>query len=123
MPAWRDLAGKDLRDLVAFIQQPPTEANPASRHPLVVDKAESLFLLNCASCHGDQGDGRGPAAAALAPAPANFHLEQPTHVRALEVLADGVPGSAMPPWAGQLSESDRILLSKYVRSLAKEGLK
>jgi hypothetical protein len=50
------------------------------------------------------------------PLPTNFHLEQPTRARALDVLEQGVPGTAMPSWTGKLSDSDRQLLSGYIRS-------
>ncbi|HTA43333.1 MAG TPA: cbb3-type cytochrome c oxidase subunit I [Bryobacteraceae bacterium] len=117
MPAWREYSEKDLRDLVAFIQQLPraTETSEVS-DASAADKAQSLFIEHCASCHGEHGDGRGPAAGALAPAPTNFHLEQPTRARALEVLEHGVPGTAMPSWTVDLSDSDRQLLSGYIRS-------
>ena len=117
MPSWREYSERDLRNLVAFIQQQPRAADEEdSPDSAAVDKAQSLFIEHCASCHGPQGDGRGPAAAALAPAPTNFHLEQPTRARARDVLEHGVPGTAMPSWAGKLSDSDRELLSRYIRS-------
>ena len=117
MPAWREYSEKDIRDLVAFIQQLPraTETSAAS-DTAARDRAQSLFIEHCASCHGEHGDGRGPAAGALAPAPANFHLEQPTRASALDVLEHGVPGTAMPSWTNELSDSDRQLLSGYIRS-------
>jgi cytochrome c553 len=118
MPAWREYSEKDLRNLVVFIQQQPRATeDPASPDSAAGDKAQSLFIEHCASCHGEQGDGRGPAAGALAPAPANFHLEQPTRTRALDVLEHGIPGTAMPSWTGKLSGSDRRLLSGYIRLL------
>jgi cytochrome c oxidase cbb3-type subunit I/II len=117
MPAWREYSQGDLRDLVAFVQQLPREVADSARTNTNEAEAKVLFLQNCASCHGEQGDGRGPAAAALAPAPTNFHLEQPTTAAALQVLANGVPGTAMPAWTGTLSQSDRNLLAHYVQSM------
>ena len=35
--------------------------------------AEQIFTERCAACHGADGSGKGPAAASLKPAPANFH--------------------------------------------------
>ncbi|HXJ44441.1 MAG TPA: cbb3-type cytochrome c oxidase subunit II, partial [Bryobacteraceae bacterium] len=117
MPAWREYSERDLRNLVAFIQQQPRAAEDhISVDTAAIDKAHSLFTEHCASCHGEGGDGRGPAAGALAPAPTNFHLEQPTRARALDVLDHGVPGTAMPAWTGKLSDADRQLLSGYLRS-------
>ncbi|MGE0159602.1 MAG: c-type cytochrome [Gemmatimonadales bacterium] len=45
-----------------------TEAEPVE----VAFNAVSTFNLVCASCHGQAGDGTGPAGAALTPKPANF---------------------------------------------------
>ena len=116
MPAWRDYSERDLRDLAAYVQELPRDrTNAVPLAPESFDQAKTLFLQNCASCHGDHGDGRGPAAAALAPAPTNFHLKQPSYDRATTVLARGVPGSAMPAWNEQLSVSDRALLANYIR--------
>jgi cytochrome c oxidase cbb3-type subunit I/II len=117
MPAWREYSERDLRDMVAFIQQQPRPAETqAPPDPDSAAKAQRLFVEHCSSCHGEQGDGQGPAAAALAPAPTNFHLEQPSRERALDVLKQGVPGTAMPSWTGQLSASDRLMLTGYIRS-------
>ena len=118
MPAWRDYSERDLRDLVAYVKELPRDHSTES--PLILknfEQAKSLFVQNCASCHGDQGDGRGPAASALVPAPTNFHLKQPSYDRAIQVLDNGVPGTAMPAWSGQISSSDRELLAHYVRLL------
>jgi cytochrome c oxidase cbb3-type subunit I/II len=117
MPAWREYSQRDLRDLTVFVQHLPRADNSAQLDASGMAKAEALFVQHCASCHGEQGDGQGPAAAALAPAPANFHIEQPTNEMALRVLANGVPGTAMPTWTSQLSAADRQLLATYVRSL------
>jgi mono/diheme cytochrome c family protein len=35
-------------------------------------EARSVFASRCAICHGDRGEGDGPAAAGLKPQPANF---------------------------------------------------
>jgi mono/diheme cytochrome c family protein len=36
-------------------------------------QAAEIFTSRCATCHGDQGRGNGPAAANLKPAPMDFH--------------------------------------------------
>jgi cytochrome c oxidase cbb3-type subunit I/II len=117
MPAWREYSERDLRDLTVFLQHLPRATDKlAQLDEASLSKAQGIFVQNCASCHGEQGDGHGPAAAALAPAPTNFHIEQPTHETALHVLAHGVPGTAMPEWT-KLSLVDRQLLATYIRSL------
>jgi len=37
------------------------------------DKALGVFLATCAACHGQNGDGNGPAAANIDPKPRNYH--------------------------------------------------
>ena len=36
-------------------------------------EADQLFATRCAACHGPNGEGNGPAAAALNPKPQNYH--------------------------------------------------
>jgi cytochrome c oxidase cbb3-type subunit II len=118
MPPWRQLSTEDLRALVAYIQSLSVRTDSsASQENVSLDMGKALFAGLCASCHGDSGAGNGPAAGALAPAPTNFHLKKPTEVRTWEVLENGVPGTAMPPWKDQLSEYQRRALVEFVRSL------
>ena len=57
-----------------------------------------LWRDNCASCHGDSGEGDGPAADWLQPPPAN--LAEHTYRRdyLMQVLWQGMRGTAMPAW-------------------------
>jgi len=118
MPPWRQLPTEDLRALVAYIDslQPPGAA-PVIQETAIPELGEELFAANCASCHGETGGGNGPAAGALAPAPTNFRLKKPTEERAWDVLENGVPGTAMPPWRNQLAADQRHALVEFVRSL------
>ena len=116
MPPWRQLPTEDLRALIAYIQS----VNAPGATPRIQEAAglgKALFAATCASCHGVTGEGNGPAAGALAPAPTNFHLKKPTEERAWDVLENGVPGTAMPPWRNQLSADERHALLEFVRSL------
>ena len=118
MPPWRQLPTEDLRALLAYIHSlHVASAQLSTQEAASLEVGKALFAAACASCHGSTGAGNGPAAAALAPTPTNFHLKQSTEERAWEVLLDGVPGTAMPPWKSQLSEDERHALVEYVRSL------
>src|SRR5467141_744520 len=118
MPPWRQLPTEDLRALVAYIHSLHLlSVAPSIQQAANLNEGKSLFAANCASCHGDTGAGNGPAAGALAPSPTNFHLKKPTEDRAWEVLKNGVPGTAMPPWQSQLSADQRHALVEFVRSL------
>ena len=55
----------------------PEEFQIMERTPIIPDEDSlqlglKLFLQNCSACHGEKGDGKGPAAAALKTPPANF---------------------------------------------------
>ena len=121
MPAWRDRRPEDLRGVLTYVRYLSKAQEPAMS-PAVADSsqfdaAKKLFAENCSSCHGDNGGGDGPAAAPLARAPTNFHIQQPSVDYARRVLNEGVAGSAMPPWKHQLTEPQRQQLVDYVRSL------
>jgi cytochrome c oxidase cbb3-type subunit I/II len=118
MPPWRQLPTEDLRALVAYVDSlyAPAAA-PATQEAANVEVGKALFAAACASCHGATGAGNGPVAGTLTPAPTNFHLKKPTEERAWDVLENGVPGTAMPPWKSQLGEGERHALVAYVRSL------
>jgi len=118
MPPWRQLPTEDLRALVAYVQSLHVpSAVPPTPEATSLNEGESLFAANCASCHGVRGAGNGPAAGALAPQPTNFHLKKPTAGRVWEVLENGLPGTAMPPWKSQLSVDQRYALVEFVRFL------
>jgi cytochrome c oxidase cbb3-type subunit 2/cytochrome c oxidase cbb3-type subunit I/II len=118
MPPWRQLPAEDLRALVAYVDSLHAPgAAPGIQETATPELGKFLFAANCASCHGDAGEGNGPAAGALAPAPTNFHLKKPTQDRAWDVLENGVPGTAMPPWRSQLNADERRALVEFVRSL------
>ena len=96
-----------------------------------VPREQALYEKNCAVCHGDTGDGEGKAAYLLQPKPRNFHLGkfrivstanfQPTGDDLFQTISNGMPGTAMPPWA-HLPEADRRSLADYVLQLARKGL-
>ncbi len=123
MPAWRDLPQRDVEALVAYLvtlPKPDTDKDKATIALVDGTRGKSLFGEKCASCHGLNGDGKGPAAAALQRRPANFMIERPGIAYSLKVMKEGVAGTAMPPWANQLSHADRLVITAYIRSLYKE---
>jgi len=96
------------------------------RNPLggavAVAAGARIFHESCASCHGDEADGRGPAAGGLVPPPANFasgpilgrHSDAYLYWR----ISAGKPGTAMPSFHGVLGETERWQVVGYLRSLA-----
>jgi high-affinity iron transporter len=93
-----------------------------SRAPAAVPslaEGETLFAAQCASCHGAQGHGDGPAAAFLQPHPTNFHdpaLSALTASRVYDTASYGVPNTEMPAFSA-LSSAQRWALAFYVMAL------
>ena len=88
--------------------QPETKINKVPVQPTAADSGKEMFNAYCASCHGSEGKGNGPAAAALKPEPTDLTQlakknggKFPALV-VLSALKDGTPGAHgskdMPVW-------------------------
>ncbi len=108
---------------LVFADPPPPAAAPV---PDAV-RGKSVFLTNCMTCHGAKGDGKGPAAAALDPKPANF-TDPAVQARVSDKEMDTAirkggaavgKSAAMPAWGGTLKENDIRSVQLFIRSLAK----
>ncbi|MBV6395275.1 MAG: hypothetical protein HFACDABA_00850 [Anaerolineales bacterium] len=78
-----------------------------------------VFNTNCASCHGPQGHGDGPAGAALDPAPKN--LAELQAIAGDDYLywriATGKEGTSMVAWLGVLTEEQIWQAVAFIRTL------
>ena len=94
-----------------------TLANPVALTQESVERGSGLFATHCASCHGETGAGDGPLADTLPAPPANFTVHVPFHPDGVLYawISDGIRGTGMPAWAGQLSEQERWDLVNYLR--------
>jgi mono/diheme cytochrome c family protein/peroxiredoxin len=85
-----------------------------------VARGRLAFQVYCAACHGQEGHGDGPSAAELKPPPRDLAAgdwkfgTSPAAVR--RVIAEGVPGTAMPA-SPALSAAELDALAAYVLSL------
>ncbi len=105
-------------------------AGPVASVDPAVHAAE-LFGRTCAPCHGDKGDGAGPAARFLYPKPRNFGEARfrlvsttnfvPSEEDLVRVITRGMPGSAMFAF-GHLPEAERVALAGHVRRLTQDAL-
>jgi mono/diheme cytochrome c family protein len=89
----------------------------------------ALYAHWCARCHGDAGDGRGPAAVALAfngTPPRDFTRGRfkvkstpanaaPTDEDLARTIREGIPGTAMPYFSDLLSDAEVAALVGVVR--------
>jgi copper transport protein len=89
---------------------------PASSDSIAAGAA--LFQTHCASCHGVDGLGDGPASAGLFPPPANMSVHIPLHddQEIYQFIEDGFPGTAMPAFGEQLEREEIWHLTNYLRA-------
>lgn len=77
-----------------------------------------FYRRNCATCHGEKGDGNGPRAAFNRPPPRNFlgedarrTLNRPNLLRAIAI---GKPGTVMPAWSKVLTDQEMANVAEFV---------
>ncbi|MGB7212549.1 MAG: cytochrome c/FTR1 family iron permease [Gemmatimonadales bacterium] len=89
--------------------------------PPSLARGSQLFAQSCSSCHGMAGRGDGPDAAKLTPPPADLtalaDLTDRSPLDFYRRISLGVPGTAMPAFESQVSESDRWALAVYASTL------
>jgi len=106
---------------VAFLLASAAGAMP-KQTPELVAKGKVAFATNCVVCHGEKGDGNGPAGMALNPKPRDFTAgvfkngNKPEQI--FKTITDGLPGTPMAGFKN-LPEDDRAALAYYVLSLKK----
>lgn len=85
---------------------------------------ESLFRENCVSCHGESGDGTGPAADTLNPKPRDFtapaRLNVCTPSQFYQALTFGVEGTAMASFAEAFTPEQCWNLAFYLMTLRRD---
>jgi mono/diheme cytochrome c family protein len=68
---------------------------PVQVSPVDMAAAARQYTSICAQCHGAEGKGMTPISKALAPSPPDFTAYSLQPQRALQVITDGYPGTAM----------------------------
>ncbi len=95
--------------------------NPLASDLKVTKDAKIVFTTNCSSCHGDKGEGNGPAAAALNPKPKNLtsgKVQEQSDGAIFWKITTGNP--PMVSWKDALTEKQRWGLVNYIRQLKKK---
>lgn len=99
-----------------FATLPPAQT---PNTPAPNERARTLFLTNCATCHGETGDGKGitqldrPARSFM---DGGFSFGN-TPEALFRTISVGIPGTPMPGFDSSLTEADRRLLADYVVTL------
>ena len=86
-----------------------------------VKRGAGLYAQNCASCHGLNGDGRGPDAAELDPPPIAFldasRARERSPFALYQVISQGLDGTSMRGFS-ELSSEDRWALAFFASRFA-----
>lgn len=120
-----------------WVPPPPEYADRRSTRWADLDairRGQSLYARHCSHCHGEDGRGTGPAAAALAHKPADLtnHFHQPPHDGDAYLFWRVSEGGTVPPFSGMgsqmpafkhlLSEGERWDVLAYVHAYFHLGL-
>ena len=95
------------------------DRNPFPPNPESLAIGERVYTEACASCHGVQGRGDGPASVGLDPPAANLIVHVPLHPdRALfEFVGDGISGTAMVGLADRYTDEEIWHVINYIKTL------
>jgi mono/diheme cytochrome c family protein len=94
--------------------------NPINAAKESIQKGREIYEKKCALCHGDKGDGKGPASAGLSPKPTNFkesHGEKMTDGEHFWKITTGRRG--MPSFTNDLTEEERWHVINYINTFSR----
>jgi len=102
---------------------PPTAVNrpnPVPSNANTIALGQKLYTANCFTCHGENGKGDGPGAAALEKKPADLGacIKQNNESDGSLFWKISEGRSPMVSWKGALSETQRWELVNYIKTLA-----
>ncbi len=98
--------------------------NPLSNSPEVIAQGKTVYngKGGCVTCHGIDGDGKGPAAASLNPSPRDFRHHGLWRHRSegelFWVIKHGSPGTSMIGFGSVLSDNEIWTLIHYERTFS-----
>ena len=141
MPSWKWIDERSRRDVIAYIKTFAPRFLTESPQPAIsipvdpgytpesVKRGAAIYLkLNCAQCHGRQGQGDGPSARDLKDDWGNPSVPYDLtagHVRAGEASSDlyrafmtGLSGGAMPSYDDSLDSAGAWDLVHFIQSLS-----
>ena len=102
--------------------------NPPQQEALI-NNGKIVYKQRCQGCHGDRGDGKGPASPFLDPKPRDFtkgifkfhstpgQNSLPTDSDLFVTITHGLWGTAMPPWYS-ISERERLAVIQHLKTFS-----
>lgn len=114
-----------MQSMMAVKESIPEEYLIMERTPILpseesLQKGQKLFLQNCSACHGEGGDGKGPAAASLQTPPANFLDKKHSAIygpgEKFWIIGHGTEQTGMPAFS-HLTPIDRWNLVNHILQL------
>ncbi len=133
MALWKRLAILNAAVLlfcVAFgLSQAPKQPTKPKPTKELLALGKELYGQKCAICHGEKGDGNGDAAYLLYPRPRDFTQAVfkirstpsgtlPTDEDLFRTVSEGMAGTAMVPWKGELSEREIWALVYHIKTFS-----
>ena len=122
-------AAADLEYDKAKAQKGYADVKKLAKNPVASDieatkAGATLFATNCASCHGPEGHGDGPAGMSLNPKPRNLTVFAEYKfgkgdLGIFRTIKYGVDGSGMAPWEGRMTDDECWKVTNYVRTMQK----
>lgn len=137
MPVWHEmLSEEEVWKIIAFLYdytghvprsweleessgKSTEDAGNADQNSALDEEAvDAIYMKRCSHCHGEDGEGDGPAAEFLYPLPRDFSLgvfkyktthaddEFPTDDDLRKTIKEGLPGTSMPGWRSLLSDAE-----------------
>lgn len=97
-----------------------------------LERGHEVYDRLCRSCHGERGDGQGPAASSLKVPPRDFRTGQfrfsedgdvpLSHEALVAAIREGAPGRGMPSW-GALPAEDLDAVANYIKAFSPRWLR
>ena len=127
------LALTGCKDPVAF-EKPLTQAQTLGGKSISaasLSNGRQMYVRHCRACHGFKGDGRGPSAPGLRPAPRDLRQAKykfsrmedgdlPTDAALYEIVTKGLHGTAMLPW-GDIQKDALMDIIHYTKTFSPEN--
>jgi mono/diheme cytochrome c family protein len=98
------------------------------RADATLKRGREQYSMYCAGCHGEQGDGEGPAARFLSPKPRDFRKGRvkfaavpantlPRDEDLINTMNHGLHGTSMPAW-NLVAHEDQLAMVAYIKTFS-----